>query len=49
MSKQKNAFEAFKERMIALGKVKVLPKDSPLRDILGIPYTEVESTETKEE
>lgn len=49
MSKQKNAFETFKERMIALGKVKVLPKDSPLRDILGIPYTEVEPTETKED
>lgn len=49
MSKQKNAFETFKERMIALGKVKVLPKDSLLRDILGIPYTEVEPAEIKED
>lgn len=48
MSKQKNAFEAFKERMIALGKVKVLPKDSPLRNILGIPYPEIEEVEPSE-
>jgi hypothetical protein len=32
------------------GRMIVLPKDSPLRDILGIPYTEeVESLETQEE
>lgn len=44
-------FADFKERMRKAGKVIVLPKDSPLRDILGIPYPEeeVEPTESKEE
>lgn len=43
-------FEQFKEKMKEKGRVIILPKDSPLRDILGIPYTEeVESLETQEE
>lgn len=45
-------FADFKERMRMAGKVIVLPKDSPLRDLLGIPYEEegeVESSESQEE
>jgi hypothetical protein len=43
-------FEEFKKKMEEKGRVITLPKDSPLRDILGIPYTEeVESLETQEE
>lgn len=48
---KKSAFAAFKERMAEKGKVITLPKDSPLRDILGIPYPqeEVEPSNDKEE
>lgn len=48
---KKSAFAAFKERMAEKGKVIILPKDSPLRDILGIPYPEgeVEPSNDKEE
>lgn len=51
MSMNKNIFAAFKERMAEKGKVITLPKDSPLRDILGIPYPqeEVEPSNDKEE
>jgi hypothetical protein len=48
---KKSAFAAFKERMAEKGKVITLPKDSPLRDLLGIPYPqeEVEPSNDKEE
>ena len=48
---KKSAFAAFKERMAEKGKVITLPKDSPLRDLLGIPYPEenVEPANDKEE
>ena len=51
MSIKKNAIAAFKERMAEKGKVITLPKNSPLRDILGIPYPEenVEPANDKEE
>lgn len=51
MSMKKSAFAAFKERMAEKGKVITLPKDSPLRDLLGIPYSqeEVEPSNDKEE
>jgi hypothetical protein len=43
-------FEEFKKKMKEKGRVITLPKESPLRDILGIPYAEeVESLETQEE
>lgn len=42
--------EEFKEKMKEKGRMIILPKESPLRDILGISYTEeVESLETQEE
>ena len=48
---KKSVFAAFKERMAEKGKVITLPKDSPLRDLLGIPYPqeEVEPSNDKEE
>ena len=51
MSTKKNVIAAFKERMAEKGKVITLPKDSPLRDLLGIPYPqeEVEPANDKEE
>lgn len=51
MSEKKNIIAAFKERMAKKGKVITLPKESPLRDILGIPYPEeeVEPSNDKEE
>ena len=51
MSIKKNIIVTFKERMAEKGKVVTLPKNSPLRDILGIPYPEenVEPANDKEE
>lgn len=45
---KKTIFAAFKERMAEKGKVITLPKDSPLRNILGIPYPEIEEVEPSE-
>ena len=51
MSTKKNIIATFKERMAEKGKVITLPKNSPLRDILGIPYPEenVEPAKVEEE
>lgn len=48
MSKKNTFAETFRQRMIAAGKVIYLPKDSPLREILGLDE-EVEQTKTEEE
>lgn len=49
MSEKKNIVATFKERMAEKGKVITLPKESPLRDILGIPYPEEEVEQTNKE
>lgn len=59
MNKINNVFEAFRQRMIEAGRVITLPKDSPLRAMLGMDepedteeapqQEEVESTNTQEE
>lgn len=51
MTKKNTMFEALKQRAAELGKLIVLPEDSPLKAMLGLDAEEedVESDNTEEE
>jgi hypothetical protein len=49
MKKKETIVETFRRRMMEMGKVIILPKDSPLREVLGLDKEDVEPTNAEEE
>lgn len=47
--KKNTIVETFRRRMIETSKVIILPKDSPLREMLGLDKEDVEPTNAEEE
>jgi hypothetical protein len=45
MKKKETIVETFRRRMMEMGKVITLPKDSPLRELLGMTEEEEENVE----